>query len=530
MAAAIVETGSKHGMSVKRAPITCICLIAWLAVMFGPIGTVSPLQAQTMNRPNFFTSIHCEVSYTEHESCVLIQGPLHFDRFKSFYLKSPAYRFVLDIPHDAGRKCGGYKVMSIDREELKQFSLGCHPDKMRFVFFLGEHMECSLNPTDDGLQVIVKKSENPQLSKPADAQRETGDNSKPEIAPAMERAPEILPDSTREKGAAHIGDISSNPDTTLPEPKEAFSRPDGNSSIEPGEPSSKPGISANFFQANLNDLFAFLSNARESRIVSWRASLKDFFAFLSEANRKRIAPDSAPENEAARSGDVSPEPEKTVSGPAVALPEPTAIPEPTEAPPKTTKIRPKPGKAVSGPTIALPAPAGDFSEPTEAPPRPTKICPKPGKTVSSPTVALPAPAEAIPEPTEVPPKTAKIHPKPGKAVSGTTDAPPAPAEAPPEPGGASSWPADDSFVKPGAPSSKPGISCNFFQANLKDFFSLLSKVSRKQIELSPDIARQRITMSLNNIPWDQALNAVANLYDLEVVPKGDGFYISPKQK
>jgi type IV pilus assembly protein PilQ len=73
------------------------------------------------------------------------------------------------------------------------------------------------------------------------------------------------------------------------------------------------------------------------------------------------------------------------------------------------------------------------------------------------------------------------------------------------------------------------MSCNFFRADLKEFFSLLSKVSRKRFVLSPEVAG-RITINLDNIPWDQALNAVANLYNLEVTPTGEGFTIAPKRQ
>ena len=112
----------------------------------------------------------------------------------------------------------------------------------------------------------------------------------------------------------------------------------------------------------------------------------------------------------------------------------------------------------------------------------------------------------------------------GTSPGSTTDRAPAVAEI--KAGRSPQAASADSPLQAVDASKRPLVSCNFFQDDLKEFFLLLAKVSKKPIELSPDVGGQ-ITMNLHDVPWEQALDVVVSLYKLQVTQRGDGLYISP---
>lgn len=192
-----------------------------------------PLRADTSrNSKNYL--IRYALSHTEHESQLLIQGNADLKNFRSFYLKSPSYHFVLDIPYQWGN-CSGNERMPVDRDELRSVRIACHPDKIRFVLYLGEHVECQVRSENDGLRVNIGRSES------AEPLRVT------EPTAGKELQTNAAPDA----GEEHRAEAEQSQEIIAACQNESF---------------FKPKISCHFYRSDLRDFFSLLSQTTQKPI------------------------------------------------------------------------------------------------------------------------------------------------------------------------------------------------------------------------------------------------------------------------
>jgi type II secretory pathway component HofQ len=69
------------------------------------------------------------------------------------------------------------------------------------------------------------------------------------------------------------------------------------------------------------------------------------------------------------------------------------------------------------------------------------------------------------------------------------------------------------------------ISVSINNASLRDFIVVISQMSGTKIELSPNVD-ERLTLNLEGVPWDQALELVANCYGLEIKERAGTMYLT----
>ncbi len=77
--------------------------------------------------------------------------------------------------------------------------------------------------------------------------------------------------------------------------------------------------------------------------------------------------------------------------------------------------------------------------------------------------------------------------------------------------------------------NKKRISVDFYKIDLHNVFRLLGKVSHKNIVVDDSVAGS-LTLSLNNVPWDFALDIILNLKDLQKEERFNTIVILPKDK
>lgn len=180
------------------------------------------------------SSFHYALSREDNATLFWIQGPFDFKRYRSFYLKSPTYHFVLDIPSPSSG-CSGSARIPVDTEQLRSVRAACHPDKVRFVFYLGEQMECLVNVENDSLRVSVAKSGS------------VVSLGSPESPADKDIQPVAVEDISNEREAA-------------PEPSH------GSEAAYETDASTKPGVSCDFFKSDLKDFFSLLSQVAQKPI------------------------------------------------------------------------------------------------------------------------------------------------------------------------------------------------------------------------------------------------------------------------
>ena len=81
-----------------------------------------------------------------------------------------------------------------------------------------------------------------------------------------------------------------------------------------------------------------------------------------------------------------------------------------------------------------------------------------------------------------------------------------------------------------APSGKyPGepISVNLKEVDLRDFFRLIHEISGLNVVVDPNV-KGTLTIVLDDVPWDQALDIVLNNNDLDKQLDGNVFASRPK--
>ena len=215
-----------------------------------------------------------------------------------------------------------------------------------------------------------------------------------------------------------------------------------------------------------------------------------------------------------------------------ASPEPAEAPAPARAEPERPPVELAQAAPPDDPEAAAPAEAPPSAAPVSAasadPPAPS--APATGTaSVESFTVAPPAPmatpvspaAGAAAEP-EAAPASPAMPPLAPMNVAAAT-APAAAAAGPPRPQQlqpAMPGPAAPEAVAAGARYTGEPISVNLRDVDLRDFFRLIHEVSGLNIVLDP-VVSGRLTIVLEDVPWDQALDIVLRNNQLDKQLEGN---------
>jgi len=154
-------------------------------------------------------------------------------------------------------------------------------------------------------------------------------------------------------------------------------------------------------------------------------------------------------------------------------------------------------------------------------------------SVPSPVAALPTaltqPSAALAVPVTPAPQPAAAAPKPVAAntgyteISDSTTAAPAPAAA-----AASSAAQQAPTPAPGSRYSGEPISVNLKDVDLRDFFRLIHEISGLNVVVDPAV-KGSLTIVLDDVPWDQALDIVLKNNDLDKQLDGNVLRIATKE-
>lgn len=198
--------------------------------------------------------------------------------------------------------------------------------------------------------------------------------------------------------------------------------------------------------------------------------------------------------------------QKTASGVRIALKSHASVSQPAKTPAVTEEDQTETAKAVAPVREEPAAPVQSASKPEV-----------PAAAAATETAAAPSPAETPAVENALPGNSAAVSatPKPGAVVlstrsqeaaveaarimaGSTLEASAAQGQMPAA--GASSAPEEPRY------SGEP-ISLNLKNVDLKDFFRLIHEISGLNIIIDPNVAGN-VTMVLDNVPWDQALDIV----------------------
>ena len=69
------------------------------------------------------------------------------------------------------------------------------------------------------------------------------------------------------------------------------------------------------------------------------------------------------------------------------------------------------------------------------------------------------------------------------------------------------------------------VSIKLYKADIRDFFSRISKAGGVAIEVAPDLQTQ-VTLKFTDMPWDQALDTIVKFYKLKLEKRKNGYYVS----
>ncbi len=188
------------------------------------------------------------------------------------------------------------------------------------------------------------------------------------------------------------------------------------------------------------------------------------------------------------------------------------------------KVQPPPPAEKAASPIAQP-PFGTKKEtPEPKPPKPplppeteVKASPPQPEVRPTPPVEKPAarakepPAESKPQ--RVEPKAAKVPPPPEKETLVPAKEPTAEAKA------------QRNAIKSIPPYRGERVSLDFQDTDLRQVFQLIAQVSKRRIILSDDI-RARITIRLQDVPWDEALDIILEHKNLRKFEEGNLIRIS----
>lgn len=137
------------------------------------------------------------------------------------------------------------------------------------------------------------------------------------------------------------------------------------------------------------------------------------------------------------------------------------------------------------------------------------------------TVTLGAPAETVrPAPAKPSPQKARAARKPGPILGRKT---PAPAAIPLSPGGVL-------FLGEEKPryNGEP-ISLDLKDADIKDVLLTFSKLTGMNMVIDPEV-KGSVTVRLENVPWDQALEVILKVNGLGYVLEGNVARVAPPGK
>jgi len=149
----------------------------------------------------------------------------------------------------------------------------------------------------------------------------------------------------------------------------------------------------------------------------------------------------------------------------------------------------------------------------------TQLATQAAAASSTATTAAPtSPAVAAPEP----PSTTPASSAPSTTASATA-APAAPAMAMPMPRSEAQTPAPSASRYSGEP-----ISVNLKDVDLRDFFRLIHEISGLNVVVDPAV-KGTLTIVLDDVPWDQALDIVLHNNDLEKQLDGNVLRIATKE-
>jgi type IV pilus assembly protein PilQ len=220
------------------------------------------------------------------------------------------------------------------------------------------------------------------------------------------------------------------------------------------------------------------------------------------------APQAAPAPEpVAATVQAAPAPEPAQK--AVYVEEPAAAPQPATpayARPVNQSAGAAPAVAASAPTVDTPAPAPApqvevaAAAPAPAPRAEPEAAPQPAPSTAQPRVLeakleIPQQVQQAPAPVAVPAPQPVVAPVPQTAPAPAPVAVQvAPAPAP-------------VAVQPAAKYTGEPISVNLKDVDLKDFFRLIHEISGLNIVLDPSV-HGAVTLVLDDVPWDQALDIV----------------------
>jgi type IV pilus assembly protein PilQ len=127
--------------------------------------------------------------------------------------------------------------------------------------------------------------------------------------------------------------------------------------------------------------------------------------------------------------------------------------------------------------------------------------------------------------------TKMAHQAAAASPAGTTPTPkePAPAAVPASPAGNAPTASDDTQVGPGMATRYSGepISVNLKDVDLRDFFRLIHEVSGLNVVVDPAV-KGSLTIVLDDVPWDQALDIVLRNNDLDKQLDGNVLRIATK--
>jgi type IV pilus assembly protein PilQ len=187
------------------------------------------------------------------------------------------------------------------------------------------------------------------------------------------------------------------------------------------------------------------------------------------------------------------------ASPAPAAPVSTSTDPAQSTTPATAQTAPQQSSTNPAPTSSSPAStAGQQAVPPQATPVPATQAPV--QIADSPESSSPAPAATVPVPAPV-----AVNPVPTAVITQQA----AQASASPK--------------YTGAPTS-----LNFKDLDVLDFFRLIHELSGLNVVVDPDV-KGRLTIVLDNVPWDQALDIVLKNFDLDKQVEGNVIRIATKE-
>jgi type IV pilus assembly protein PilQ len=187
------------------------------------------------------------------------------------------------------------------------------------------------------------------------------------------------------------------------------------------------------------------------------------------------------------------------------------------------------GASDSAPAANGPSDDVTTTKAISAPPAPASVPASASENIPAPVSALPTaltqPSAALAVPVAPAPQPAAAAAKPVSANTGYTEI----SDSTPAPAPASSAAAQQAATPPptGRYSGEP-ISVNLKDVDLRDFFRLIHEISGLNVVVDPAV-KGSLTIVLDDVPWDQALDIVLKNNDLDKQLDGNVLRIATKE-